>query len=258
MLLRRVIEHVKAQNWTAVALDFVIVVVGVFIGIQVANWNDARQLRETTRTYYTRLAEDLNAELRIQEELIAYYTQVRNHALSTLRRLDAGEASPNETFFIDAYQASQIRTYTPQRATYDELLSAGISSAIPDAGLRSRLANYYLTLHNAERVQAEQTPYRSRVRTFMPYELQAVIRERCKEQFFVRSDSSLVVDLAEDCDLNASPELLQRAFDALEAYDSMAMDLGRHLSDIDLKLASLAIYHRSTAKTRDALVEEIE
>lgn len=32
MLLRRVIEHVKAQNWTAVALDFVIVVVGVFIG----------------------------------------------------------------------------------------------------------------------------------------------------------------------------------------------------------------------------------
>ena len=30
MLLRRVIEHVKAQNWTAVALDFVIVVVGVF------------------------------------------------------------------------------------------------------------------------------------------------------------------------------------------------------------------------------------
>ena len=43
MLLRRVIENVKAQNWLAVSLDFVIVVVGVFIGIQVANWNDARQ-----------------------------------------------------------------------------------------------------------------------------------------------------------------------------------------------------------------------
>ena len=42
MLLRRIIEHVKAQNWFAVGIDFVIVVVGVFIGIQVANWNDAR------------------------------------------------------------------------------------------------------------------------------------------------------------------------------------------------------------------------
>jgi hypothetical protein len=30
MILSRVIEHVKAQHWTAVALDFVIVVFGVF------------------------------------------------------------------------------------------------------------------------------------------------------------------------------------------------------------------------------------
>lgn len=43
MLLRRVIDHVEAQNWTAILIDFVIVVVGVFIGIQVSNWNDDRQ-----------------------------------------------------------------------------------------------------------------------------------------------------------------------------------------------------------------------
>jgi hypothetical protein len=35
MLLRRVIEHVREQNWLAVFIDFLIVVVGVFIGIQV-------------------------------------------------------------------------------------------------------------------------------------------------------------------------------------------------------------------------------
>lgn len=42
MLLRRITIHVKEQNWFAVGIDFVIVVIGVFIGIQVANWNDAR------------------------------------------------------------------------------------------------------------------------------------------------------------------------------------------------------------------------
>jgi hypothetical protein len=42
MLLRRVIEHVREQNWLAVFIDFLIVVVGVFIGIQVANWNEER------------------------------------------------------------------------------------------------------------------------------------------------------------------------------------------------------------------------
>ena len=44
MILRRVIEHVKAQNWTAVALDFVIVVVGILIAFQITNWNEARRI----------------------------------------------------------------------------------------------------------------------------------------------------------------------------------------------------------------------
>ena len=42
MLLRRITKHVRDQNWFAVSIDFFIVVIGVFIGIQVANWNDAR------------------------------------------------------------------------------------------------------------------------------------------------------------------------------------------------------------------------
>ena len=37
MILRRITEHVKAQNWFAVGLDFLIVVVGVFIGVHAAS-----------------------------------------------------------------------------------------------------------------------------------------------------------------------------------------------------------------------------
>lgn len=37
MLFRRISEHVKDQNWFAVAIDFFIVVFGVFIGMQVQN-----------------------------------------------------------------------------------------------------------------------------------------------------------------------------------------------------------------------------
>ncbi len=70
MLLRRVIEHVKAQNWTAVALDFVIVVVGVFIGIQVANWNDLRAAKERKDEIIAALIEDLEDAVVIQEQSI--------------------------------------------------------------------------------------------------------------------------------------------------------------------------------------------
>ena len=46
MLLRRVIEHFKKQEWTAIVLDFVIVVFGVFIGFQLTEWNAERHSNE--------------------------------------------------------------------------------------------------------------------------------------------------------------------------------------------------------------------
>ena len=36
MLLRSITKHVQDQNWFAIGIDFFIVVVGVFIGMQVA------------------------------------------------------------------------------------------------------------------------------------------------------------------------------------------------------------------------------
>lgn len=51
MLLRRLTKHVEDQNWFAVGLDFLIVVFGVFIGLQVANWNEVRALNAQERTY---------------------------------------------------------------------------------------------------------------------------------------------------------------------------------------------------------------
>ncbi|MGP1275807.1 MAG: hypothetical protein ACQRW7_10340 [Caulobacterales bacterium] len=45
MILRRLNEHVRSQNWLAVFLDFFIVVLGVFLAVQLANWNEAREAR---------------------------------------------------------------------------------------------------------------------------------------------------------------------------------------------------------------------
>ena len=39
MILRRLTTNLRAQNWTAIAIDFLIVVLGVFLGIQASNWN---------------------------------------------------------------------------------------------------------------------------------------------------------------------------------------------------------------------------
>ncbi|MFK8040995.1 hypothetical protein [Congregibacter sp.] len=53
----------KEQNWFAVLLDFGIVVIGVFIGIQVANLNDERVNSGLRDEYLTGLVADLVADI---------------------------------------------------------------------------------------------------------------------------------------------------------------------------------------------------
>lgn len=67
MILRRVIEHFRKQEWTAIFLDFVIVVLGVFVGIQVSNWNAARADRAEERQLLTRLRDEVGGLLEIQK-----------------------------------------------------------------------------------------------------------------------------------------------------------------------------------------------
>lgn len=42
MILRRLSQSIKEQNWTAIIIEFVLLVSGVFLGIQVSNWNAER------------------------------------------------------------------------------------------------------------------------------------------------------------------------------------------------------------------------
>ena len=69
MILRRVIEHLRKQEWTAIAIDFVIVVVGVFVGMQVTNWNEARANRGIVDRHLAEIVEDLDSHLALNDAL---------------------------------------------------------------------------------------------------------------------------------------------------------------------------------------------
>ena len=64
MLLRRITKHVKDQNWFAVALDFVIVVVGILIAFQITEWNQGRSNEKLRVQYLERLQTDLNETIK--------------------------------------------------------------------------------------------------------------------------------------------------------------------------------------------------
>jgi len=52
-------QHLKDQNWFAVGLDMLVVIVGIFLGMQVTEWNEHRKDREDEVEFVNRLHEDL-------------------------------------------------------------------------------------------------------------------------------------------------------------------------------------------------------
>jgi uncharacterized membrane protein len=52
MIMRRLALSLKEQNWTAICVEFVLLVLGVFLGIQAANWNEQRERNQQSGIFY--------------------------------------------------------------------------------------------------------------------------------------------------------------------------------------------------------------
>lgn len=143
MILRRVIEHFRKQEWTAVGIDFVIVVIGVFIGTQVSNWNAAR----AERVAETRIIEQLHAEfvaLREQTQrrvaIIETFAR-RTGKLIDLIRAGGPPASDDEMrILIDAVWSNSGSPQAP--AAFLELINSGSLARLSSPGLRAALTRY--------------------------------------------------------------------------------------------------------------------
>ncbi|NNL89391.1 MAG: hypothetical protein HKP25_09995 [Marinicaulis sp.] len=178
MLLRRITEHVKAQNWFAVALDFLIVVVGVFIGIQVANWNDEAAFQQKETELLIELKRELESSINTTEQKGNAYAQAAAAGKRSLTFLADEQSCARECWpmLIDFFHASQWQPIEVPRATYDELRRQGLpqSRDIIDA------VEFYLAQNaNLEAPNRELPIYRSLVRQLIPLSVQEYYWQMC-------------------------------------------------------------------------------
>ena len=142
MILRRIKAHVEKENWFAVGIDFCIVVVGVFIGLQVANWNEARSENERVATQLA----SFQTELILARDYLATgqaYYQDRIEGVATLRRrLEEDGSFPEHEF--NPLVVSTIRGDGLNIAfrAYEEITTTGAISKIADEGLRNLLHDW--------------------------------------------------------------------------------------------------------------------
>ena len=179
MISRRIIAHVRSQDWFAVFIDLVIVVVGVFIGIQVANWNEDRAERARAHGYIERIGSDLVTDIEGYRNRQAFWNQVAAYGATGLRYAETGDAAGLDQWklLIAYFQASQVAEFWSTDTTYEELKSAGELRLLADVALRERLARYYTNAANP--ALTERPTYRTHVRGIIPLEMQHHIWDNC-------------------------------------------------------------------------------
>jgi hypothetical protein len=247
MILRRVREHVTHQNWFAVAIDFLIVVIGVFVGIQASNWNQARLERRQGQEYRAMLVDDLETNQHNLAMRKRYYEWVRSEAMKTLAALDGPPSALDGEFLVDAYQASQILPWSLSRNSYDQILAAGQIGLLGDANLRGSISNYYVGSEVTGENLVAVMPYRDVIRRSLPYAAQHQIRTVCGEKIGENARGEAEMTLPEHCTIDFDPALMRKAVDQVRYTPGLALDLNRQLVDLDQKLVSVDVIFRRAA-----------
>lgn len=146
MILRRFAQSLKSQNWTTILVEFVLLVAGVFLGIQAANWNEQRAEDRKAQAYLARIRINLEADTTSIQRRGVFWGQVMGYGKQAIRYAETGEKVDGSAWKTVAafYQASQLWQWVTSDSTYQEMRSGGELGLIRDQRLRDALSQYYL------------------------------------------------------------------------------------------------------------------
>ena len=116
-MFHQVIANLRRRDWTTVAIDLLVVVVGVFIGVQASNWNAERETNLKAVDFSERLKSDLREEAWGYDLQISYYGEVLDNARRAADALSGRASLSDEADVPDRASHASRMTDCPFVAT---------------------------------------------------------------------------------------------------------------------------------------------
>jgi hypothetical protein len=249
-MLRRAVQALRRQDWTAVVIELVVVIIGVFIGLQAANWNEDRETNQKAAVFTQRLKADLREEAWGYEMQIGYFDEVLDSAKQATDALTGKTALSGEALLIAAYRATQFNGNTRRRATYDELVSTGEIGLIHDEALRDLAMRVYTDPVIDQITQdGQHSGYRKEFRMAMPYDVQLALADKCGDRVVpVGNYEDIAHVLDYPCATGLSPAVIEAADVILRKNPRIVPLLQLRISDIGTDLGNLTVYYARTIR----------
>lgn len=252
MILRRLSQSLKTQNWTAIWIEFVLLVSGVFLGIQVSNWNAERVEGIRAQAYLARIKGNLNSDIVNIERRKVYWTQVINYGNEAIHYLETSELVDDSAWktVLAFYQASQLWPWASIDTTYQELRNGGELGLIKDESLRIGLASYYVegSGDDVAYILAYQPEYRKIVRGLTP----AVVSNHIWSKCFTLPNASEQYLL--DCESPMSEAEAQAVLDNYRKDPKLLSELRFWVTNQDVALKVV----ENTRKLGSTMMQKIE
>jgi hypothetical protein len=241
MLIRRIREHVAAHDWFAVAVDLAIVIAGVFLGLQVSNWNQARIDADRAREYRARLLDELEVNRLQYRQQLAYYQKVRSHSLAALNRLRDPDSRRGLELLVDTYQATQLDIWPAKRFIYDEMVAAGMVGSIGNPRAQQLASDFYLGVDAIGIALSKEPAYRHLVRRAMPYAVQRQIRAQCGDRLVAVEGRVVGIAMPDECRPDISAEAIAEGVSQVGRQPELQRELTGHLAALDQKIGLLSL-----------------
>jgi hypothetical protein len=201
----------RALSWPKLVGETFVIVIGVFLGIQASNWNDARIERAGNVRMLRELKPELNNLVASFTTLTDYYVVTRKYADTAFAGWRGDPGVSDRDFVIAAYQASQNTFSGMNNGSWSEIFGSDQLRSLDDQKLRDELASL-MTTDFAVLEKELFTDYRQHVRQVIPEDIQDAIRAQCGDQRvgdlgYIRLPSTCTVDLPDDRFAVAAKEL---------------------------------------------------
>jgi hypothetical protein len=229
MIFDRLRRAIREQNWFAVVLEICIVVLGVFLGLQVNNWNAARLDREREHLYLERIGQDLEKDMQEIDSRIGYWRAVANHGRAALGEPQPGGAVTSDwDKLLSYYYASQVNPFNTNATAFDELNNSGNLSLIRDSALRTEISAYYQRLRRREETLYDFKPdYRGTVRGAIPLAVQTHVWSTCYTPDMGSAGFA-------DCSSPVDPETVANILEAIESDPTVRRQLRFWITNLEI------------------------
>ncbi len=211
-------------------------VLGVFLGVAAANWNEGRLEKRETEQLLSQLDYELEGFVRQLSAIDDYYATTDRFADRAIAGWRGDGSVTDEEFVIAAYQASQITAAAPEMDVWAEIFGAGNLREIDDIGIRQNLARLMTYDYELVRLSAVATRYREEVRKTIPNDIQAAIRAHCGD----RELRGGILVLPATCDVELPAGAAGEAAAALRARPELVPELHWHRAAVANQLFNMA------------------